>query len=335
MPMKFGVLQFFSWKNRRQTPTDVYRTSLERIVKMDRSGYDAVWLAEHHFNDYSICPSIHMIGAWVAAQTKHIRIGTGVSLAAFYHPLRLAEEVALLDVISGGRVNWGAGRGFDKKEFQTFGVPFDESHARFREAVDIVLRAWSEDRLTYKGEFHAYDDVEVLPKPAQAPHPPVWLAATSPGSIESAARDGFSILMDPHTTHEEISEKFAFYQETLIKHGHSPVGRETPVARLLAVADTDDEATEIARRGAGWTLGAYVNQEKSTGPNSLTMRTRDENEDPVARYVNGAVIKGCPERVVDKLQELQETMPLNYLLAAPLSPGSFDLFTDKVMPKLL
>jgi len=330
--MKFGVLQFFSWKNRRQTPTDVYTTSLERIIKMDRTGFDAVWLAEHHFNDYSICPSIHMIGAWVAAQTKQIRIGTGVSLAAFYHPLRLAEEVALLDVISGGRVNWGAGRGFDKTEFEMFDVPFDESHARFRENVDIVLKAWTEDRLTYDGQFHQYNDVEVLPKPVQSPHPPVWLAATSPGSIESAASDGFSILMDPHTTHTEIAEKYKFYQDTLSKHGHRVDGRNTPVARLLAVANTDGEATEIARRGAGWTLGSYANKDKSAGSATLTMSKRDETEDPIERYVNGAVIKGTPERVIDQLKELEETMPLNYLLCAPLSGGSFDLFTDKVMP---
>jgi alkanesulfonate monooxygenase SsuD/methylene tetrahydromethanopterin reductase-like flavin-dependent oxidoreductase (luciferase family) len=333
--MKFGVLQFFSWKNRRQTPTDVYTTSLERIVKMDRVGYDAVWLAEHHFNDYSICPSIHMIGAWVAAQTQTLRIGTGVSLAAFYHPLRLAEEVALLDVISGGRVNWGAGRGFDKKEFKTFGVPFDESRARFRESVDIVLKAWTEDRLTYRGDYHTYEDVEVLPKPAQTPHPPVWLAATSPDSIENAAKDGFSILMDPHTTHAEISEKFKFYQDTLRKHGHTPEGRDTPVARLLAVANTEDEATEIARKGAGWTLGSYVNKDKSAGPNSITMGERDETEDPIDRYVNGAVIKGTPESVIDQIRELEETVPLNYLMCAPLSAGSFDLFTDKVMPKFM
>lgn len=333
--MKFGVLQFFSWKNRRQTPSDVYATSLKRIRKMDRVGYDAVWLAEHHFNDYSICPSIHMIGAWVAAQTTTLRIGTGVSLAAFYHPLRLAEEVALLDVISDGRVNWGAGRGFDKKEFETFGIPFDESHARFRESVDIVLNAWTENRMTYNGTFHRYTDVEVLPKPVQAPHPPVWLAATSPSSIESAATDGFSILMDPHSTHTEISEKFQFYQQTLKKHGHAPEKRETPVARLLAVANTEEEATEIARRGAGWTLGSYVNKDKSAGPTELTLRKRDDSEDPIERYVKGAVIKGTPERVIDQLQELEETMPLKYLLCAPLSGDSFDLFTDKVMPSFL
>src|SRR5713226_7744934 len=129
---------------------------------MDRSGYDAVWLTEHHFNDYSVCPSIPVMGAYAAARTKTLRIGTGVTLAAFYHPLRLAEEIALLDILSGGRVNWGAGRGFDAQEFRTFGVPMQESYARFREVVDIVVRAWTSEHLTYKGEFFSFKDIEVL-----------------------------------------------------------------------------------------------------------------------------------------------------------------------------
>ena len=137
--MKFGVLQFFSWPERRVELTTVYERALQRIYVMDQSGYDAVWLAEHHFTGYSVCPSVHLMGMHVADRTQNLRIGMAVSLAAFYHPLRLAEEVALLDVMSGGRMNWGAGRGFDPKEFAAFGVPPEESHERFREAVAIVI----------------------------------------------------------------------------------------------------------------------------------------------------------------------------------------------------
>ena len=98
--MKFGVLQFFSWPGRRGSLKDIYDRSLERVRIMDQNGYDAVWIAEHHFSTYSVCPSIHMMGVHFAAATKNLRIGTGVSLAAFYNPIRLAEEVALLDVLS-------------------------------------------------------------------------------------------------------------------------------------------------------------------------------------------------------------------------------------------
>src|SRR5438270_3341998 len=182
--VKFGVLQFFSWPERRVDLAAVYARALERIEIMDRTSYDAVWLAEHHFSSFSVCPSVHMVGTMAAARTKRLRIGTAVSLAPFYHPLRLAEEVALLDVLSGGRVNWGAGRGFSRGEFAAFGVPAEESTARFRENVEIVLRAWTEERLSYQGQHFQCDGVEVLPKPMQRPHPPVWMAATSESAID-------------------------------------------------------------------------------------------------------------------------------------------------------
>jgi len=103
--VKVGILQFFSWPERRVPLPTVYERALQRIEIMDQTGYDAVWLTEHHFNDYSVCPSIPVMGAYAAARTKRLRIGAGVTLAAFYHPLRLAEEIALLDILSGGRVN--------------------------------------------------------------------------------------------------------------------------------------------------------------------------------------------------------------------------------------
>src|SRR5579862_8025314 len=125
--MKLGVLQFFSWPERRVELAAVYARAIERFEIMDQTGYDAVWLAEHHFSSFSVCPSVHMLATMAAARTQRLRIGTAVSLAPFYHPLRLAEEVALLDVLSGGRVKWGAGRGFSRGEFAAFGIPVEES----------------------------------------------------------------------------------------------------------------------------------------------------------------------------------------------------------------
>src|SRR5205823_7492277 len=183
-----------------------------------------------------VCASVHMMGVQVAARTRRLRIGTAVSLAAFYHPLRLAEEVALLDVVSGGRVNWGAGRGFDRTEFGAFGVPPEESAPRFQEAVDVVLRAWTTDRLTYEGKYFRCDGIEVLPKPLQRPHPPVWLAASSPDAIRRAAAAGFTIMMDPHSTHREIASKRELYREQLEARGLSIDGRGIARARLLARA---------------------------------------------------------------------------------------------------
>ncbi|MGH7803750.1 MAG: LLM class flavin-dependent oxidoreductase, partial [Candidatus Binatia bacterium] len=330
--MKAGVLQFFSWPGRRGPLEQVYARALERIEIMDRSGYDAVWLAEHHFTTFSVCPSIHMMGALAAARTKRLRIGTAVSLAAFYHPLRLAEEIALLDVLSGGRVNWGAGRGFDRTEFAAFGVSADESSPRFREAVEIVLQAWTNERLTFAGEFHRFDDVEVLPKPLQQPHPPTWVAASSEPAIEWAAARGFSILMDPHSSHREIARKQRLYLDALKAHGHSAEGRELPVARLLAVAPTPSEAKEVARRGAGWVVGSYADEKHRPVLPFGGLEKREPATDPVERYLNGVVLYGTPESLVDEIAQLRAEMNLEYLMCAPLSHESFTLFTDEVLP---
>jgi alkanesulfonate monooxygenase SsuD/methylene tetrahydromethanopterin reductase-like flavin-dependent oxidoreductase (luciferase family) len=329
--MRVGVLQFFSW-SRRVPLTTVYERALSRIEIMDRTGYDCVWLAEHHFNTYSVCPSINVMATHVAARTARLRIGLAVSLAAFYHPVRLAEEVAMVDVLSGGRVNWGAGRGFDRVEFEAFGVPVEESSDRFRECVDIVLAAWRHERLSWQGRFWRYQDLEVLPKPLQAPHPPVWLAATSPDSIRRAAEKGFDILQDPHATHADIGRKRALYYEVLRAHGFSTEGRVIPTARLLAVGATEGEADEVARAGASWTVASYANPMKRAGPPPPHWVP---GIDPVERYMKEVVIRGTPERVTDTIHELRETLGLDYLMCAPLSHRSFMLFTEQVLPKLL
>jgi len=227
--MKVGVLHFYSWPGRRGELKDVYNRAMERVHIMDQNGYDAVWVAEHHFSTYSVCPSIHIMGTHIAAQTKNLRIGTGVSLAAFYNPVRLAEEVALLDVLSGGRVNWGAGSGFD---------------------------------------------------------------------------------------------------ETLATNNHPVEGRDIPVARLLAIAPTDDAAREVAISGAQWTTGSYMK-------NPLAMQKKvGEADNPIARYVNDVILWGCPERVADLIIQYEEEKKLNYLLCSPLSNQSFTLFNDGVLRRI-
>jgi alkanesulfonate monooxygenase SsuD/methylene tetrahydromethanopterin reductase-like flavin-dependent oxidoreductase (luciferase family) len=331
--MKFGVLQFFSWPERRIPLPEVYERAMQRIEIMDSSGYDAVWLAEHHFSSFSVCPSVHVMGTHVAARTERLRIGMAVTLAALYHPLRIAEEVALLDVLSGGRVNWGAGRGFDRTEFRTFGVPPEESAARFREAVEIVLAAWTQEKLTYAGEYFHFEGVEVLPKPLQQPHPPSWVAATSEPAIEWAASRGYTILMDPHSPHLELARKRQLYREKLEAAGHEFAGREIPMARLIALANSDAEAREVARRGAGWIVGSYIGgMGKAFDPKKLAGQR--DLEDPVERYLDGVAIHGTPESVIDQLERLREEIPLDYLMCAPLSHESFLLFTEKVLPKL-
>ena len=314
--MKFAVLQFFSWPERRVDLATVYARALERIEIMDRAGYDAVWLAEHHFSSFSVCPSVHMVGTLAAARTRRLRIGTGVSLAPFYHPLRLAEEVALLDVLSGGRVNWGAGRGFARVEFEAFGVPPEESTARFRETVEIVLRAWSDERLHFAGEHFRFDGVEVLPKPMQRPHPPVWMAASSDGALDWAAGRGFSILMDPHSTAAEIGRKRRRYAEKLAAAGFPDDGRDLPVARLVALARNAEAAAAVARGGAEWIVNSYLGAQHRP---VMHASFAPDGVDPVRRYVDEVILHGTPDAVVDQILRLREEIGLDYLLCAPLS----------------
>jgi|SRR5581483_649449 len=322
--MKFGVLQFFSWPDRRVSMPTVYERAMQRIEIMDRSGYDAVWITEHHFNDYSVCPSIPVMGAYAAARTRNLHIATGVTLAAFYHPLRLAEEVALLDILSGGRVYWGAGRGFDPKEFRTFGMTPEESYPRFREAVDIVMSAWRNRRVSYRGKYFSFEDVEVLPKPLQRPHPPMWVAAYSPSAVEWAAEQGYSIMLDPHSPPAVIGEKMKTWREMLVRNGHSVQGRVIPTVRLVAIAASDSEAAEVAREGARWLLRTYVNPAGERG----------DSDAMVQRYVDSMVIHGTAERVLDEVIRLRDEIGLDYMITAPLSHQTFLSFTERVVPRL-
>lgn len=328
--MKVGVLQFFGWLDRSVPLPSIYNLALARFAIMDDAGYDCVWLAEHHFSSFSVCPSVHMMGVMAAAHTRRLRIGTAVSLAPFYNPLRLAEEVALLDVLSGGRVNWGAGRGFERSEFKAFGIPGEESAARFHETVDIVLKAWTSDKLSYRGNYYSYDNVEVLPKPLQAPHPPVWMAASSAPAIEWAAANGFSILMDPHCSRDDLARKRRHYGERLRAAGHSDRDRVIPMARLIAIDVTAEKAREVARRGAQWMLGAYVGD---TAHHRQEARTFG-GKDPVDFYLDDVILHGTADKVADALRGLAADAGMGYLLAAPLSRRSFTLLTDEVLPRI-
>lgn len=293
---------------------------------MDSNGYDAVWLAEHHFSTYSVCPSVHVMAMHAADITKNLRIGTAVSLAPFYHPLRLAEEVALLDNLTGGRINWGAGRGFDAREFRAFDVPSEESRGRLQECVEIVLKSWTEDRLTYQGKYHQFEDVEVLPKPLQNPLPH-WIASSSLDAIEWSASQGHAILMDPHASHDQIGLKYQRYRTVLEQNGHSNA-QDTPMARLIAIGDSQEQAEQIARSGAQWMFGSYFGAGGGKDGNETSPESRLED------YVANTIIHGTTEMVADKLLELKETIPLNYLMAAPLSHKSFELLTYEVLPQL-
>jgi len=197
--------------------------------------------------------------------------------------------------------------------------------------VDIVLNAWTNQRLTYQGKYFQYDGVEVLPKPVQSPHPPVWMAASSTPAIEWAASQGHDILMDPHSSRDDLTRKRRHYAAKLAEAGHADVGRTIPMARLIAVDETEDKARAVAKRVAEWTIASYVGRKDNVrqGP------SRDfGGKDPVDFYLEDVMIHGTPESVAEQIRAFSDEIGMTYLMAAPMSGRSFRLLTDKVLPRI-
>ena len=333
--MKVGLLQFFSWTGRVPVAT-VYDRAMDRVDMMEDSAFDCIWLAEHHFTTYSVCPSVTLMGTHIAGRTRRLRIGTAVTLNAYYHPLRLVEELNMLDLFSKGRLNWGSGRGFDPTEFRLFGVTPDDVYDRFRETADIVQKAWQQERFSHHGRYYDFEDVLVLPRPFQEPHPPIYLAASSTDSIRKAAAEGYTIMLGPHDSNGEIQYKRRLYQEVMEANGHVVGDRDLPMVRFVALGDTHGEAEEVARRSSAWTVGAYANPNKSSRPREeIPGHERDPDLDPVERYLNDVAIVGTAAEVVDRFKKLEVETPMNYLMLAPMSQDTFVRFRKDVLPHLV
>ena len=162
------------------------------------------------------------------------------------------------------------------------------------------------------------------------PHPPVWMAATSPPAIDWAAENGFSILMDPHSSREDLARKRRHYGEKLAAAGHSEAGRVIPMARLIAIDETAEKAREVARRAANWTVASYVGANTHHRQEQRTFGGRD----PIDYYLEDVMLHGTAESVADQIRALEADAGMTYLMAAPLSRRSFVLLTDQVLPRL-
>jgi natural product biosynthesis luciferase-like monooxygenase protein len=226
---------------------------LHQIVEQARYGeqlgFDAVWLAEHHFHSFGgLFSATPVIGAVIAQRTTKMRIGTAVVLLPYHHPLRIAEDYATLDCLSQGRLEFGIGHGFVKWEALTFGIPLDELRDRFRENLEVILKAWSDPVLNHKGRFHEYQAVEVWPRPLQQPHPTVWMAATtSVESFELSGRCGFHMMLIPFLNEvEELRRKMQVYFSA-----REAAGLDPSTARVLGVYHAYVGETSAEARAAG------------------------------------------------------------------------------------
>src|ERR1700746_3501686 len=194
--IRFGL--WYDFRNPtqwRQSPDRLYREILDQIAWGENNGFDDVWLSNHLLTEDVYPPSTLPVAAAIAARTNRIRIASGVLLVPFHNPVRLAEDIATVDVISGGRFELGAGVGFKREEFERFGVPFKERGARTNQSLEIVRRALSGETVTFKSEFFDFQNIKVTPEPIQKPHPPIWLGGFTPAALRRAARygDGFTV----------------------------------------------------------------------------------------------------------------------------------------------
>ena len=193
--MKFGILYNTDYyPAAHQSPSNYYAQLLEQTELAEKLGFDAVWFGEHHYSGYSFgSPSVIAMAA--AARTRRIRLGTGVSLIPLHHPIRLAEEYAMLDVLSGGRLEYGIGRGFLKYSHDVFGIDEHENHERYREGTDLIVKAWTAgEPFSHEGRFWKLDNYSFFPKPLQQPYPPIYASAVlTPDSAIFAGSRGFNL----------------------------------------------------------------------------------------------------------------------------------------------
>src|SRR5712672_1838951 len=194
--IRFGL--WYDFRNppeSRQASDRLYSEILDQIAWGESHGFDDVWLSEHHFIEDGYLPSILPVAAAIAARTKSIRIASGVLLMPFHNPVRLAEDIAVVDVISGGRFELGVGVGFKHEEFEGFGVPFKERGPRTNQSLEIIRRLLSGETVTYKSDFFNFKNIKVTPEPIQKPHPPIWLGGFTPAALRRAVRfgDGFTV----------------------------------------------------------------------------------------------------------------------------------------------
>jgi alkanesulfonate monooxygenase SsuD/methylene tetrahydromethanopterin reductase-like flavin-dependent oxidoreductase (luciferase family) len=195
LPLRFGVAHDFRCPpGSEYTLADVYRQTLEQLAHLDRLGLDLAWFSEHHFVEDGYLPNFVPVAGAAAAVTSRMRISTAVALLPFKHPLRLAEDLAILDQLSGGRMELGVGLGYAVHEFAAFGIPVSRRVSLTEECVDVLLRAWTGERFSYAGKRYQFDDVQVTPAPVQVGGPPLWMASSSPAGVARAVRYGTNLL---------------------------------------------------------------------------------------------------------------------------------------------
>jgi alkanesulfonate monooxygenase SsuD/methylene tetrahydromethanopterin reductase-like flavin-dependent oxidoreductase (luciferase family) len=347
--MDFGLF-FLMQRDEAWSEQAVYDSALEQMLAAEPLGYHSAWIAEHHFNDYGLCPAPPVLAAFVAARTRTLRLGMGVSLLPLHHPVDLAEALAVVDVVSGGRLDVGIGRGGTLQDYQTFQSDRADARARVEEGIALIQQSWRGEPFDFQGRFHSAERLHVRPRPVQRPHPPLFIAANSEDSVLSAARLGLPTLSSFFVAIEELQRRRRLYREVSLTAGRP----ETEVAaleaqewgmRVVHVAPSREEALRAVEGPfMGYQRKMAVLRSDSTGgtvPDSFdrsTLRFR-----PFQDYLaTGWMILGPPDEVREGLRQYLEATGYQRVLLLMALPGldtrlalrSMRMFAEHVAPAM-
>ena len=347
--MKFGIFHIVQWHESR-SPKEALSEALEQIELADRLGIEEAWLGEHRFSRHGLLSGIFSFAGHVAARTSRIRIGTAVVVLPFHNPILVAEEAAMLDVLSGGRLDFGVGSGYQRQEFEGLGINVEEGRERFREHLDVITRAWTEERLTFHGKYTNVDDLWVIPKPLQKPHPPLYIAvSTSSASVEYAASRNIPIIVGgPTAVMGQAPHVVRLWREKMEEFGHEHAHIDPPVSMNIYVAPTMEEAerdplgledfsTKILAK-----IGSPIGADGTIPPGYEEWANRQRDREMVAearRTAGIPALRGTPEVVSERLEQIRE-LGINHIFGSFGFPGlarekairSIEMFASDVMP---
>jgi alkanesulfonate monooxygenase SsuD/methylene tetrahydromethanopterin reductase-like flavin-dependent oxidoreductase (luciferase family) len=286
---------------------------LDETVYADELGYHSAWIGEHHFNSLGVLSCPDLVLTYAAARTRHIRLAPAVTVLPLHHPIRVAEQWATLDLLSGGRVDWAAGRGYDRREYAPFGIDFNDNQSIFEEGMALVQRLWAAggSRISHEGKHYRFEDVRITPQPVQTPIPS-FVASFSKPSVELAARLGCGLVVAPFAaamTFGGLRQVAELYRETCAKAGTRP-------GRLLCsyfthFADTPLEETAARERQIRYYRECVIPAfpgDPATAPPSyryfIEMVARLQKVRPEDLTEN-SVLLGPPARILETLKKVE------------------------------
>ena len=330
-------LRFGLWYDFRNPPAwkrpydQIYNEILDQIVWGEENGFDDIWLSEHHFIEDGYSPALMPIAAAIAAKTKKIRIGTSVMLLPFHNPVRLAEDAATVDVISGGRLELGAGVGYKVEEFEGFAVSSKERGARTNESLEILARLWEGETLTFKGKYYEVNNVKLTPEPIQKPRPPLWVGGFTPPALRRAAKYG-----DGYIGVGPLTENYQRYVAALEKQGKPTTNLRLAGGFFWLIPSNDPDKTwHEAADHVIYQTNAYAEWSAKAGmPLFDTIRDREHlREIGLLQVVD---VDTCIKMIRDYASET----PLTHYYSWTLPPGlaaswiqpHLELFAKKVIP---